>query len=126
MGGLTLANRILGFVNAPGLMQLAVAQLQGIGVDIGFYQRNRDMLYQALVSAGFTVPRPDGAFYLFPKSPIEDDVAFVRELAEQLVLTVPGSGFGGPGHFRLAYCVSPKTVEGSLPVFQAVGKKYFG
>lgn len=126
MGGLTLANRILGFVNAPGLMQLAVAQLQGAGVDIGFYQRNRDTLYDCLVEAGFTVPRPDGAFYLFPKSPVEDDVAFARELAEQLVLVVPGSGFGGPGHFRIAYCVSPKTVDGSLSVFQAVGKKYFG
>jgi aspartate aminotransferase len=126
MGGLTLANRILGFVNAPALMQLAVAQLQGEGVDIGFYQRNRDMLYGTLVESGFTVPHPDGAFYLFPKSPLEDDVAFVRELAERLVLAVPGSGFGGPGHFRLAYCVSPKTVEGSLPVFKEVGKKYFG
>jgi aspartate aminotransferase len=72
------------------------------------------------------VPRPDGAFYLFPKAPVDDDVAFVRELAEQMVLAVPGSGFGGPGHFRLAYCVSPQTVAGSLPVFRAVGKKYYG
>ena len=126
MGGLTLANRILGFVNAPALMQLAVARLQGVGVDVGFYQRNRDMLCGTLVEAGFSVPQPDGAFYLFPKAPTPDDVAFVAELAEQLVLAVPGTGFGAPGYFRLAYCVSPKTVEGSLPVFRAVGKKYFG
>ncbi len=126
MGGLILANRILGFVNAPSLMQLAITRCQGARVDISLYQRNRDLLYTTLTDAGFTVPQPDGAFYLFPKAPIADDVAFVQELAEKLVLVVPGSGFGGPGYFRIAYCVSSDRVEGSLPVFKEVGKKYFG
>lgn len=126
MGGLIFANRILGFVNAPALMQLAVTRCQGVRVDISLYERNRDALYKALTGAGFTVPRPDGAFYLFPKAPIADDVAFVQELAEKLVLVVPGSGFGGSGYFRISYCVSPQTVDGAIPVFQEVGKKYFG
>lgn len=126
MNGLIFANRVLGFVNAPALMQQAVARVQGVGVDITPYQRNRDLLYRELTEAGFTVPHPDGAFYLFPKCPIEDDVAFVAEMAESLVLVVPGSGFGGPGYFRIAYCVSPQTVDGALPAFRAIGKKYFG
>ncbi len=126
MSGLILANRILGFVNAPALMQRAVARLQGVKVDLSFYQRNRDVLWEALRDAGFTVPRPDGAFYLFPKAPIDDDVAFVRELQEQLVLAVPGSGFGGPGHFRMSYCVSHQTVDGAIPVLREVGCRYFG
>ena len=126
MGGLTLANRILGFVNAPALMQLAVARLQGVGVDVGFYQRNRDMLYGTLVEAGFSVPQPDGAFYLFPKAPTPDDVAFVAEAGGAAGPRGPRHRLRGPGYFRLAYCVSPKTVEGSLPVFRAVGKKHFG
>ncbi|NJD18483.1 MAG: pyridoxal phosphate-dependent aminotransferase [Gemmatimonadetes bacterium] len=126
MSGLILANRILGFVNAPALMQRAVARLQGVKVDLSFYQRNRDVLWEALRDAGFAVPRPDGAFYLFPKAPIDDDVAFVRELQEQLVLAVPGSGFGGPGHFRMSYCVSHQTVDGAIPVLREVGCRYFG
>lgn len=126
MGGLILANRILGFVNAPALMQQAIARVQGLGVDITPYKRNRDLLYETLVGAGFTVPHPDGAFYLFPKSPLADDVAFVAEMAESLVLVVPGSGFGCPGYFRISYCVSPQTVDGALPVFREIGKKYFG
>ena len=125
MGGLILANRILGFVNAPALMQRAVALLQGTAVDIAPYQRNRDVLYRALVEAGFSVPHPDGAFYLFPRAPIDDDVAFVRELQEKLVLVVPGSGFGGRGHIRIAYCVAPETVDGALPLFREVAARYF-
>ncbi|HZK49759.1 MAG TPA: aminotransferase class I/II-fold pyridoxal phosphate-dependent enzyme, partial [Thermoleophilia bacterium] len=126
MGGLVLANRILGFVNAPALMQRAVARLQGVHVDLTFYKQNRDLLLGALRGSGFTVPEPDGAFYLFPKSPIEDDVAFAQELQERLVLVVPGTGFGGPGHFRIAYCVSRQTVEGAIPIFEEIGHKYFG
>jgi aspartate aminotransferase len=126
MPALVTANRILGFVNASALMQRAVARLQGVTVDLTPYRENRDLLYGCLVEAGFTVPRPDGAFYLFPKSPIEDDVEFTRELAAQLVLVVPGSGFGGPGHVRLSYCCSRATAEGALPVFREVGAKYFG
>jgi aspartate aminotransferase len=126
MAGLILANRILGFVNAPALMQRAVARLQGVRVDLAPYQRNRDVMHKALVDAGYSVPSPQGAFYLFPKSPLADDIEFVRELQEQLVLVVPGTGFHGPGHFRVSYCVAPETVDGALPIFAELGKKYFG
>jgi aspartate aminotransferase len=126
MEGLIMANRVLGFVNAPALMQRAVARLQGITVDVAPYQRNRDVLYDALTRAGFTLTKPEGAFYLFPRSPIADDVAFCREMQEQLVLVVPGSGFGLSGHFRLAYCVAPGVVDRAVPVFAKVGAKYFG
>ncbi len=118
VGALTFTNRVLGYVNAPALMQRAVARLQGVTVDLGFYRRNRDALYQGLVDAGYECPKPEGAFYLFPKSPIPDDVAFVKELQKENILAVPGSGFGGPGHFRLAYCCAYETVERSLPGFR--------
>ncbi len=123
LGGLALANRILGFVNAPALMQRAVAKLQGVTVDVGLYQRNRDRLYEGLVEAGYQCRKPEGAFYLFPRSPIPDDVAFVRVLQQENILAVPGSGFGGPGHFRLAYCCSYETVEKSLGGFTRALKK---
>jgi aspartate aminotransferase len=126
MEGLIMANRILGFVNAPALMQRAVARLQGVGVDIAPYQRNRDVLCEGLTEAGFHVVKPEGAFYLFPRSPIKDDVAFCREMQQHLVLVVPGSGFGLAGHFRLAYCVPAEVVDGAMPAFQKVGEKYFG
>ncbi len=126
MEGLITANRILGFVNAPALMQRVVARLQGVGVDIAPYQRNRDALCRGLAEAGFHVVKPEGAFYLFPRSPIEDDVAFCREMQQHLVLVVPGSGFGLAGHFRLAYCVPAEVVDGALPAFYKVGEKYFG
>jgi aspartate aminotransferase len=118
-----LTNRILGFVNAPALMQRAVARLQGVAVDISLYQRNRDVLYEGLRAVGYECHRPEGAFYLFPKSPIPDDVAFARELLAENILAVPGSGFGAPGYFRLAYCCSLQTVERSLPGFHAVMKR---
>lgn len=126
MEGLVLANRILGFVNAPALMQRAITRLQGVSVDVSPYQRNRDILWEALTEAGFDVHKPEGAFYLFPRSPIEDDVAFCREMQEHLVLVVPGSGFGLPGYFRIAYCVAPQVVDGALSAFREVGEKYFG
>jgi aspartate aminotransferase len=125
MDALTMTNRILGYVNAPALMQRAVARLQGVAVDISLYQRNRDVLYQALVEAGFEVFKPEGAFYMFPKAPIADDVAFCREMQEHLVLVVPGSGFGAPGYFRMAYCVAPQVVDGAIPAIRQVGAKYF-
>jgi aspartate aminotransferase len=126
MEGLIVANRILGFVNAPALMQRAVTRLQGVSVDITPYQRNRDVLHKALAEAGFEVFKPQGAFYLFPKSPIGDDVAFCKELQQHLVLVVPGSGFGLSGYFRMAYCVAPEVVDGALPALRKVGAKYFG
>jgi aspartate aminotransferase len=124
--GLVLANRVLGFVNAPALMQRAVARLQGVAVDVAPYQRNRDVLWEGLTGAGFRVFKPEGAFYLFPESPTPDDIAFCRELQQNLVLVVPGSGFGLAGHFRMAYCVAPRVVDCALPVLQMVGQKYFG
>ncbi len=125
MPALVTANRILGFVNAPALMQRAVTRLQGVVVDLTPYRENRDILYDALVQAGFTVPKPEGAFYLFPRTPI-DDVEFAREMAASLVLVVPGSGFAGPGHVRLAYCCSRQTAEGAVPILLEIGKKYYG
>lgn len=117
-GAITLTNRILGFVNAPALMQRAVARLQGVTVDMEPYRSNRDRLYQGLREAGYACHRPEGAFYLFPRSPIPDDVAFVRELQQENILAVPGTGFGCPGHFRLAYCCSAEAVTRSLPGFR--------
>ena len=125
MDALTMTNRILGFVNAPALMQRAVARLQGVSVDITPYQRNRDVLWEGLTEAGFDAFKPQGAFYLFPRSPIADDVAFCRELQQHLVLVVPGSGFGLGGHFRMAFCVAPEVVDGALPAFRKIGAKYF-
>ncbi len=118
MEGLVLCNRVLGFVNAPGLIQRAVKDVLRSVVDVGVYKRRRDRLYSALTSFGYKCVKPEGAFYLFPKSPIEDDVAFVGRLQKKLILTVPGSGFGGPGYFRIAYCVSDETIEGSLKGFK--------
>ncbi len=118
MDGVALCNRILGFVNAPSLMQRAVKNVLRDTVDIGVYRRRRDRLYSQLTSFGYECVKPEGAFYLFPKSPIADDVQFCALLQKKLILTVPGSGFGGPGYFRVAYCVSDETIEGSLKGFQ--------
>ena len=118
MNGLVMANRILGFVNAPSLMQRAVKDGLRDIVDVSVYKRRRDRLYGALTSFGYQCVKPEGAFYLFPKSPIADDVQFVAILQKKLILTVPGTGFGGPGYFRIAYCVSDETIEGSLKGFQ--------
>jgi aspartate aminotransferase len=107
-------------------MQRAVGRLQGVTVDTGLYRKNRDLLFEGLREAGYESHRPEGAFYLFPRSPIPDDVAFVRELQEENILAVPGSGFGGPGHFRLAYCCSPETVTRSLPGFARTLRKVTG
>ncbi len=124
LGALVLCNRILGFVNAPALMQRVISRLQGVQVDAGIYRRKRDLLYEGLVKAGYEVTKPEGAFYLFPRSPLEDDVAFVRALQEKRILTVPGSGFGGPGHFRIAYCVDDRTIMGALDGFAEVRRAY--
>jgi aspartate aminotransferase len=118
MGALTLANRILGFVNAPGLMQRLIIELQGICVDVELYRRKRDLFVSGLRAAGYELVVPPGAFYLFPKSPLADDVKFVRLLQEENILVVPGSGFGGPGHFRIAYCVDDQVIERALPGFE--------
>jgi aspartate aminotransferase len=124
IGGMALANRILGFVNAPGLMQRVVASLQGARVDISAYARKKDMLCNGLAQCGYDFIEPPGAFYLFPKTPIPDDVTFVKELQKELILTVPGSGFGGPGHFRIAFCVDDLTIKNAMPGFKRTMEKY--
>lgn len=124
LGGLALANRILGFVNAPALMQRAVAALQGVTADLSAYARKRKLLCEGLAECGYEFAEPKGAFYLFPKSPIPDDVAFVRALQEELILAVPGSGFMGPGHFRLAFCVDDDTIINAMPGFRRAIKKF--
>jgi aspartate aminotransferase len=116
--GLTFCNRILGFVNAPALMQRILPQLQGVHVDVNEYKRKRDMLCAGMAEAGYSFIKPQGAFYLFPKSPLADDVKFVNILLEENILAVPGRGFGTPGYFRLAYCVEDRVIEGSLPGFK--------
>ena len=115
--GLTFCNRILGFVNAPALMQRILPRVQGLRVNVQEYQKKRDSLCLGLASAGYQFSKPEGAFYLFPKSPIPDDVKFVKELLEENILAVPGAGFGTPGYFRLAYCVADRVIEGSLGGF---------
>lgn len=122
--GLVLSNRILGYVNAPALMQRVISSLLEISVEISLYQKKRDMLCEGLASFGYEFVKPAGAFYLFPKSPIEDDVEFVTALQEENILTVPGRGFGGPGHFRIAYCVSDKVIERSMPGFERAIRRY--
>lgn len=120
MAGLIMCNRTLGFVNAPALMQRVVAKLQGKHVDVGLYRKKRDLLCDGLTACGYQVRKPAGAFYLFLKTPIPDDVTFVNLLQEELILAVPGSGFGGPGHIRLAYCVDDQTIINAMPGFQRV------
>lgn len=120
IGGMALANRILGFVNAPALMQRVVAAVQGATVEVAAYARKRDLLCRGLADAGYEFTKPLGAFYLFPKSPIADDVAFVQALQEERILVVPGSGFGGPGHFRIAFCVEDQTIINAIPGFKKV------
>jgi aspartate aminotransferase len=115
---LTLANRILGFVNAPALMQRVVAELQGASVDNTIYTRRREKFCKILADAGYEFMPPKGAFYIFPKSPIADDTEFVAKLQEQKILAVPGKGFGTPGYFRLAFCVEDAVIERSAEAFQ--------
>lgn len=116
------ANRILGFINAPAIMQRVVAKFQRSSVDITDYQKKRDAIYNILVESGFEVVKPAGAFYIFPKSPIPDDIQFVRTMLQHHILTVPGVGFGKPGYFRIAYCVTMDVIEKSRPYFKEVGE----
>ena len=114
---LIFANRVLGFVNAPALMQRAAAVLQGVAVDIGGYQRKRDMVYEGLTGAGYELVKPQGAFYAFPKSPVPDEMRLVDALMERGVLVVPGRGFGMPGYFRVSFCMEESVLEGAMPAF---------
>jgi aspartate aminotransferase len=124
LAGMALANRILGYVNAPALMQRTIQSLQGICVDSAIYEQKRNLLCDGLSECGYEFVKPRGAFYLFPKSPVPDDVAFVKALQEELILTVPGSGFGAPGYFRIAFCVDDDTIRRALPGFERVLKRF--
>jgi aspartate aminotransferase len=121
-GAAAVVNTML-CVNAPSLLQHAVARLQGITVDVSIYRRRRDMLCQGLSEIGYEFHVPEGAFYLFPKSPIPDDVKFTGILKEQLILAAPGVGFGGPGYFRLSYAVPDSTIANSMPGFKRAIEK---
>ena len=121
--GAVFCNRTLGFVNAPALMQRLVAGLQESSVDTDGYRQKRDLLYSSLTGFGFEMVKPDGAFYLFPKSPLADDVAFVRLAQQERILLVPGSGFGAPGYFRIAYCVDQGMIERSLPAWERLARQ---
>jgi aspartate aminotransferase len=118
MAGLIFCNRVLGFVNAPALIQRVVKQVQGVTVDVEQYRRKRDYLYNELTRIGYQVVKPQGAFYFFPKSPLEDEVEFVKKLADEKVLVVPGRGFGLPGYFRISYCLPDSVIEGSIAGFE--------
>ncbi|MBU1699633.1 MAG: pyridoxal phosphate-dependent aminotransferase [Candidatus Eisenbacteria bacterium] len=121
---MTFTNRTLGYVNAPALFQRTVALAQDMSVPVAVYQNLRDLFCVGLNEAGLRISKPDGAFYLFPKTPGEDDMAFIRDLQKEYILAVPGSGFGRPGHIRLSYCVTEKEIRGSLPGFRRVMQKY--
>ncbi|HOB20330.1 MAG TPA: pyridoxal phosphate-dependent aminotransferase [Candidatus Atribacteria bacterium] len=120
VSGLVYSTRALGFVNAPALFQRVVAGSLEETVDPDVYKERRDILYDQLIKAGYECVKPQGAFYLFPRSPMEDDIQFVNQAAEYNILVVPGTAFGCPGHFRIAYCVSLETIEKSLDAFKAL------
>jgi aspartate aminotransferase len=121
--GAIFCNRVLGFVNAPALMQRLVTNLQEESVDINAYQQKRDLLYQHLTGLGFKMVKPQGGFYFFPESPMEDDVAFAQLAQKHNILVVPGRGFGAPGYFRIAYCVELEMIERSLPAWDKLARE---
>lgn len=122
----TVANRILGFVNAPTLQQKVIAKCINEKTDISYYDRNRETLYNGLKDLGFECIKPQGAFYLFVKSPVENEKEFVEAAKKYNILIVPGSSFGCPGYVRLAYCVAYETIVNSLPKFKELAAEYFG
>lgn len=120
-----VATRILGFVNAPTLQQKIVAKCLNEKTDISYYDRNREALYRGLKDCGFECIKPEGAFYLFVKSPVADEKEFCAAAKKYHLLIVPGSSFACPGYVRLAYCVSYETIVNSLPKFRELAKEYF-
>ena len=122
----TFTSRVLGFVNAPALWQWVVAEVGDQVIDVGPYREKRDLMYEGLTRIGYQCVKPQGAFYVFPRTPIDDDVAFVRLLADEGVLAVPGSGFGMPGHIRISLTVERDTVVRGLPGFERAFHKARG
>lgn len=119
-----VATRILGYVNAPSLMQKVVAKCLDAKVDVPFYNRNREALYNGLKELGFECIKPEGAFYLFVKSPVEDEKVFCAAAKKYNILIVPGSSFACPGYVRIAYCVSYETIMNSMPGFKALAEEF--
>lgn len=120
----SVATRVLGFVNAPTIMQRTIAECLDAKVDVEIYNRNRELFYHSLTQMGYECVKPDGAFYLFVKALEPDDVAFANTAKKKNLLVVPGVSFGCPGYVRIAYCVDYGTIERSLPVFEALAKEY--
>lgn len=124
VASLNIANRILGFVNAPSLFQRVIKESLNLEVDSNIYKKNRDLLYNHLIQIGFECMKPEGTFYLFPKSPIDNDVRFCEDAKKFNILAVPGSTFGCPGYFRLSYCISYEKIEKSLKAFDNLMNLY--
>ena len=124
MNALSFCNRTLGFVNAPGLFQKVVGDALEAKVDVEGYRKRRDFLYDNLTRIGFECVKPQGAFYLFPKALMEDDIEFVRKAIKYNLLLVPGSGFGCPGYFRMSYCVKFEMIENSIPAFEKLRAEF--
>ena len=124
IGAMTVANRILGFVNAPSLMQKVVKKVIGKTSDLSVYEENKNILYNALTEMGYDCVEPKGTFYMFPKCPIADDKAFCAKAKDFRLIIVPGSSFACPGYFRIAFCVDKTTVENSLESFKKLIEFY--
>ena len=122
----TIANRVIGCVNAPSLIQRVIKRCieKGAAVNLDAYDKNRNLLYNSLKNYGFECIRPEGAFYLFVKAPVADDKAFCAQAQKHNLLLVPGSSFACPGYVRIAYCVSYEQIERSMPAFEALAKEY--
>ena len=118
IGALVVANRCLGYVNAPSLFQLVIGRCQDVGVDLEFYDRNRRLLYEKLTELGFEVVKPEGAFYLLVKSPFEDENRFVDLGKKQHIIMVSTTTFGCPGYVRIAYCVDYEMIKRSIAAFE--------
>ncbi len=121
----TVANRVGGFTNAPSLMQLVIARCVDAQCDVSYYEKNANLLYDGLTKLGFECVKPEGAFYLWMKSPVENEKEFVAAAKKHNLLLVPGSSFAGPGYVRMAYCVSEEKIVNSLPRFAELAKEYF-
>lgn len=126
LDAMIFCNRVLGFVNAPAIMQHVVRNLQTVTIDTTDYRDKRDYLYEALTASGYEVRKPEGAFYMFPRSPVPDELELVAALQRHGVLVVPGRGFGMEGYFRISYCVEQRDLEGAAPGFAAAMSELTG
>lgn len=121
---MVFTNRTLGYVNAPALMQLVVAGLQDVSIDVAKYQMRRDLIYASLTEIGFRMAKPQGAFYFFPESPIPNDLEFIAAAIKRRILVVPGTGFGLPGYFRLSYSLPVEMIERSLDAWRSLASDF--